>query len=165
MATTYEAIQTTTLGAAAASITLSGIAASWTDLRVVQTSLGATTAYPELRFNGDTATNYSATYLLGVGGTAYSGRQTNSSYIYLDDNLGVTSTMPGFISIDIFSYAGSTYKTTLNTASVNKNGSGGVSRTAGLWRSTAAITSITIFSGGSSFAAGTTTTLYGILKA
>jgi hypothetical protein len=71
------------------------------------------------------------------------------------------------ITIDLFSYAGSTNKTILTTTSTDKNGSGGVGRIVSLWRSTSAITGITITDGGAGFgwASGTTATLYGILRA
>ena len=45
------------------------------------------------------------------------------------------------------------------------NGGGTVERSVGLWRNTAAITSITILLDSGNYAAGTTATLYGILKA
>ena len=71
------------------------------------------------------------------------------------------------LTIDIFSYAGSTYKTLLTTSSTDKNTTGGIGRIISLWRSTSAITSITITDGGAGFgwAVGTTATIYGILKA
>jgi hypothetical protein len=72
------------------------------------------------------------------------------------------------VTMDILSYRGSTFKTSLNTATNDKNGSGIVLRNVGLWRSTSAITSITLldtYGGGGQFDVGTTATLYGILRA
>jgi hypothetical protein len=45
------------------------------------------------------------------------------------------------------------------------NGSGGLNKQVGLWRSTSAITSINFSDYGTPFAAGTTVTLYGIKNA
>ena len=68
-------------------------------------------------------------------------------------------------TIDIFSYAGSTYKTMLNSLSNDLNGSGKVISEVGLWRSTAAITSLTLTADSTSMAANTTLTLYGVKSA
>lgn len=160
MAATYQPIATQTLTSSASSITFSSIAASWTDLRVVIanafTSYGLDTCM--IRFNGDTATNYSYTYLLGDGSTATSGATANAAQAVLG-RVGVTGT-PAMIQTDIFSYAASSYKTYLSAGAADQNGSGEVNRTVGLWRSTAAITSITLRN--VTFEAGTTATLYGI---
>ena len=165
MATTYEPIATTTLGTAAASITFSSIAASWTDLRVVLICTAATNAYPKFRFNGDSGSNYSSTNILGTGSATNSQSEVNDDGIRINGNSAVT-TNPSLNTVDVFSYAGSTYKTTLNNAANDKNGSGVTVSTVGLWRSTAAITSITLYDLTSlNFAAGSTATLYGILKA
>ena len=166
MPTTYEPIATTTLGSAAASITFSSIPATYTDLRLVGFHLGSTYGYNAIQFNGDTGTNYSTTHIRGSGTAAASGRETNVTYIDIEVNNGSTSTIPGLATIDIFSYAGSTFKTSLCTGSQDKNGDGSVYRTVGLWRSTSAITSVTFLNiGGNNFAAGTTATLYGIKNA
>ena len=168
MPATYEPIATTTLGSAASTITLSSIPATYTDLRLVVT--GAATSvgiYLNARFNSDSGTNYSVTSLLGTGASAISGRTTSAAQMLLSTNQ-LTTTNPSMVTMDIFSYAGSTYKTSLNTASNDKNGSGITLRNVGLWRSTSAITSITLldtYGGGGQFDAGTTATLYGILKA
>lgn len=163
---TYEPIATQTLASAAASITFSSIAASWTDLRVVLIATNDTSSNaPTLQFNGDTATNYSLTYIDGNGTTAASGSSVNRSNIFFD-GLG-SATYPLMWTIDIFSYAGSTNKTCLTTGSSDFNGAAGsyVHRMVGLWRSTSAITSINLYKTSNNFAIGTTATLYGIKAA
>ena len=161
---TEIAIATTTLGSAASSITFSSIPSTYTDLRIVLVALGATaTIYPHIGFNADTGTNYSQTGIRGNGSTADTSTGINANY--LEWSYAVPSTtIQAFDTIDIFSYAGSTYKTCLLTASADKNGSGVVERAVGLWRSTSAITSIKLDNyATANFAAGTTATLYGIL--
>jgi len=166
MATSTEvAIATTTLGSAASSITFSSIPSTYTDLRVVvvgkQSGAGN---YAGLRFNGDTATNYSITTLWGTGAGAYSARDINDTNMFYQWNGVTTSTIPVFHTVDIFSYAGSTYKTSLFTVSQDTNGGTSVDRVVGLWRSTSAINSLTfMFNGSDTWSAGTTATLYGIL--
>lgn len=163
---TYEPIATQTLASAATTITFSSIAASWTDLRLIIVAKEASATYDflQLQFNGDTSTNYSYTDLYGTGSSASSGRVSNAAAITINRGSGLTATY-GFYSADIFSYVGSTYKTILTTGSEDNNGSGGVTRTVGLWRSTSAITSLLIKTNGSDIAIGTTATLYGIKAA
>ena len=165
MATTYDKIATTTLGSTSATITFSSIAASWTDLRLVLTGIGGDNQ--SIIFNGDTTSVYSSTRLEANGTTVGSNVDSANANIYLNYNYTASSTIPALYEVDIFSYAGSTFKTILTSSSLDKNGSGSVNKYVGLWRSTAAITSLTLRAefGTATFAVGTTATLYGILKA
>ena len=167
MPATYEPIATTTLGSAATDITFSSIPATYTDLRISFVVNGVSSqAAAGIRFNSDTANNYSYTHIYGTGTAAGSSRGTNSNRIYLSAFGGVPTSSPAFYEVDIFSYAGSTFKTVLDGASIDANGSGVVERVVGLWRNTAAITSITLLiDGTTTLNAGSTATLYGILKA
>ena len=170
MAATYEPIATTTLGSAASSITFSSIPSTYTDLRLVLVGKASAVANPyQMQFNSDTSgssTNYSTTQLYGNGSSVASNRYTSTSQINIGDDLsGQSNTIPSATFVDIFSYAGSTYKTILCNAVQDKNGSGTVFCNVGLWRSTAAITTITLTDVGTTFATGTTATLYGITKA
>jgi len=169
---TYDKIATTTLGSAAASITFSSIAASWTDLRLVMVgtlNTGTPAYYPALIFNADTATNYSWTRVSGSGSTASSSAIINRNWLDCTPAGGWSTTIPSLLTVDLFSYAGSTYKTVLMQNANDANGSGTVESDVGLWRSTAAITSIKIqvynATAGYQFATGTIATLYGIKAA
>jgi len=161
MAITYDLISSQTLASAASSITFSSIAASWTDLRLVLTGGITVAGSPTLRFNSDATTNYSITTLYGNGTSALSTSQTSTNKIALGD---AGNSNVYLWTVDIFSYAGSTYKTTLGTSASDDNGSGQVSNIVGLWRSTSAITSLTI-NGSGNLKSGTTATLYGIKAA
>lgn len=168
MPATYEPIATTTLGSAASSITFSSIASSWTDLRVVCVYTTANFGiYTTLRFNSDSGGNYSDTYIIGDGSSATSARDSGGATFigFGAYPNGISSGQFNFVTADIFSYAGSTNKTSLLTSSLDKNGSGDVQRMVGLWRNTSAITSLTIATNGGTMSAGTTATLYGIKNA
>lgn len=160
---TYEPIATTTLSVAAATINFSSISASYTDLRLVLVETGSTAADCNLRFNSLTTT-YSGTFLEGTG-TATASFSDNSAAQLRWDRLGSSTTVPSIKTADIFSYAGSTYKTVLMTSSADRNGSGDITVAVGVWRNTAAITSVNILRGSGNFSIGTTATLYGILRA
>lgn len=167
MPATYEPIATTTLSSAGASISFSSIPATYTDLRFTLVVNTTTTNSEGIRltYNNDSGTNYSDTYLSGTGSSAVSGRDTNASFIILHYS-GTSTTIPTFYFGDVFNYGGSTFKTALTGSSEDKNGSGNVTRNVGLWRSTAAITTLTLSNaGGGNFNAGTIATLYGIKNA
>lgn len=166
MATTYDLIASQTLGSSAASITFSSIAASWTDLRLVLTAIsGSSNTAPVLTFNNDTGTNYSVTTFNGNGASTYSSSQTSASNIYPNYTVGfINTTYFALYDFNIFSYKESNYKTVLVANSGDKNGSGNSTFAVGLWRNTAAITSLTI-TVGTTMASGTTAQLYGIKAA
>jgi len=166
---TYTPLATNTLASATASVTFSSISGSYTDLRVVlqvKNSVGDGYA-TQLQYNSDTATNYS-----WVGAAGYAGSSANSfrGTSVAIQKVGFTSATSGNawtpITIDIFNYANATtYKSCLSrSSSIDTNQY--TLMTAGLWRSTAAITSLTFTSESSgTFAAGSTFTLYGIASA
>lgn len=166
MAITYEPIATTTLGSATSSIDFTSIPATYTDLRIVFVGTMATSSYPWMRFNSDTGSNYSDTYFYGDGSTSVSGRNINITGWYMGAN-PLSTTIPSMQTMDIFSYAGSTFKAGLSTSSTEfGTGQRMTDVIVSLWRSTSAITSIKIFSdGGYNINAGSTATLYGITKA
>ena len=161
MATSTEiAIATTTLGSAASSITFSSIPSTYTDLRLVVVPTSGASVTVALRFNSDTGTNYSRTYLFGNGASADTLQGSNMSQIYI---IPADTNQVHLAEWDIFSYLGSTYKTVLGKISADTNGSGYSSVGVGLWRNTTAITTVQAYTFSNQFQAGTTATLYGIL--
>ena len=165
MAITYEPIATTTLGSAVASYTFSSIPGTYTDL-VLVTSLVMTAGSPEskIRFNSNTATNYNYTILYGTGSTVASLSVISATGIDTS-YYGVPNTTAGAsVQItNILSYANTTtYKVALSRAN---NSALGVDAIAGVWRSTAAITSLTAYPNSSTFASGSVLTLFGIKAA
>jgi len=164
---TYEKIATTTLGSAATNITFSSIPVTYTDLRLVIVPIanGASDYNLFVQLNGSSTAEYSRTRLAGNGTATNTGSVTGETKWNLIYATGWKST-PSLWTLDIFSYAGSTYKTALSTGSGDYNGSGDVVRAVHLWRNTAAITSFVI-SGDitNNFNTGTTATLYGIKAA
>jgi hypothetical protein len=172
MATTYKLISSNTLSSSVASVTFSSIPGTYTDL-VLQISARGTNAsvdsYITYYLNSGGTGLQSETYLGGTGSTTESGRTTNS-------NGGIGS--QGFISISGGSATSNTFGSVeiyipSYTASQNKpTGNFGVSEsnqtavqmgiTAGLWRNTAAVTSIVLSAGSGNFASGSSFYLYGI---
>jgi hypothetical protein len=163
---TYEPIATQTLASDQANVTFSSISASYTDLILVgNIKIASTTSATVFQLNGDTATNYSYTVLTGNGTSASSARSSSIGYGIVDFNAYPPTASNTFnnVILHFFSYAGSTNKTVLGLAS---SAASGVDRTVSLWRSTAAINSIKIYSSGAAnLSSGSTFTLYGIARA
>jgi len=162
---TYTPIATTTLGSTATSYTFSSIPSTYTDLIIVaQASVTSGDSNFRLTFNGDTGSNYSRTYLSGSGSSATSGRASSVAYIVANDEGYLHVGQPTMLTINVQNYSNSTtYKTTLSRSGNGSNN--GTAAVVGLWRSTSAITSLTLTIDASTFTAGSTFTLYGIAAA
>lgn len=162
MASTYDKITATTLSGAS-TYTFTSIPATYTDLVLVLGSLTFSSGgNPQIQFNSDTATNYSNTDLYGTGSAAGSTRNTSNNYI----NVGFSATNgsatePSTIIVQVMNYSNSTTNKTL-LGRGNRAG-GEVQTNVGLWRNTAAITSMTVKVGSGSLTG--TATLYGIKAA
>jgi hypothetical protein len=166
MATTYEKIASTTLGSAAANISFGSIPATYTDLTISITFFTTANGNVLLELNNDSSSLYSYTALRADGSSVVSSRSTaNPNALMGFGGSGATGGIPALSLINIFSYAGSTFKTILSNTSSDKNGSGFVSRVVNLYRSTTAVSTVKLLSDSGNFDIGTTATLYGILKA
>ncbi len=154
---TYTPIATTTTSGNANTVTFNSFS-GYTDLIMIMNFSLSTNAEVYIRFNSDTGSNYSRTYLEGNGSSASSARNTNSTTINI---LGRSSQMVNIINF--MNYANtSTYKNVLARFS---SPSEIVGSEIGLWRSTSAITSIELSLSSGNFTNGSVITLYGILSA
>jgi hypothetical protein len=162
MPNTYTELLKTTVGTATSSVTLdlTGIS-GYTDLVIVANGTSSGDASFMMRFNGDSASNYSTTYLYGTGSSVVSGRASNDTYIV---GMGRTNTTGGASIIHLQNYANTTtYKTVIGRGSAAASL---VIAAVGLWRSTSAITSILITPESSNtISVGSTFSLYGIANA
>ena len=163
MPATYEPIATYTIPSAAANYTFSSITGTYTDLLVVVVGNSTAAADLFMQVNGDTGSNYSTTQLSGTGSSALSQRSSNRTNFNVNFNAYMSTTVAANYVIQIQNYSNATtYKTMLARSS---NANQAVDATVGLWRSTSAITSVTLIANGSTFATGSTFTLYGIKAA
>jgi len=162
MTATYEKIATNTLSSAQASVTLSSIPSSYTDLvLVVNGKTNGSGGYNALalRVNGDSATNYSRTIMYGVGGSTDSYQYSNETSTYI--TIGQNADAFGNSIVTFQDYSNTTTnKTFLGRDNYSSNV---VYATVSLWRNTSAITSITLLgTGGYNIVSGSTFNLYGI---
>lgn len=164
MPATYEPIATQNGTGSSATVTFSSIPSTYTDIVLVANPVFTTDANINIRINGDTGSNYSDTYLRGNGSTASSSRDTSQTLIYFSGtSVGVTSANRDNGIAHFMNYANTTtYKTVLHR--YNQVGQM-VLAEVGLWRNTAAITSISVIATAGNFDALSTFTLYGIKAA
>ena len=161
MASTYTPIATVTISGTPSSYTFSSVPQTYTDLILIRCapSNSGGIALGSLHFNGDTAGNYSFTRLTGDGSSASS--DSVASYGGIASGLSYSGQFTEIWNIMNYSNT-TTYKTTINKSPVVQSL---VRYGLGVWKSTAAINSVTINDGNTAFATGGTITLYGILAA
>jgi len=163
MASAQVALATITLGSAASTVTFSSIPGTYRDLRlVVQASVTSGSVNHLFRLNGDTGSNYNWVGMGGTGSSALSGSGSNQTtgaldyYGYLDSGLIATT-------FDLLDYSATDkHKSGLVRAN---NAGNGTTANAVRWASTAAVTSLQVFPSSSTFTAGSTFALYGVVSA
>jgi hypothetical protein len=173
---TYSLIQSQTIGSNVASITLSSIPQTFTDLVLVANIQSTATLYNgeniKIGFNGNTSSTLSVTRLQGDGSNAGSGRYTGNTTSVISAR-AINQTSGNGTSIftpNIFHFMDysntTTYKTWLTRFNEITPSSGYFGAFVGLFQSTSAISSITIYDGLDSspalLATGSTFRLYGI---
>jgi len=162
----YNSIATINGNGSTATITFSGIPATYSHLQVrVLARVAAGGEDLTLQFNGDTAANYSRHRLTGsYTATAASGTASTTGITTLG-SAGMPSLANAYAVsiIDILDYSNTNkYKTARMLSAQDSNGSGGLDFTSGVWRNTAAITSLTIYANSSNFPTAASFALYGI---
>jgi hypothetical protein len=169
MPVTYENITTTTLSSAAASITLSSIPQSYTDLKLTITGFsntGASNVGGYILFNNDTAANYAFTVFRANGSAVSTLNFASNTQMNLTFGSSGTNTTPYFSTVDIFSYTNALNKPCLIATSADLNSPGNTESFLGRWANSAAINRIDIYTNAAAdFGIGTIVTLYGIKNA
>ena len=171
----FDSIQTYTVGAGgSASITFSSIPSTYKHLQIRAIMRDSRATYGNsgqyLQFNSDTAANYSWHNLQGDGATATgrAGASANQMYGNSAAGGGAPSNTFGVMIVDILDYADTNkYKTMRMLSGVDLNGTvasfGGVVELAsGSWRSTSAITSITVAPSNPNWVQYSSFALYGV---
>lgn len=164
-------IASNTLGSAAASVTFSSIPGTYTDLVLRISARNSDASVVDncvLKFNGDgTTTNYSETFLEGTGSAASSSRVSSQArflYGMIINGNNSTSNTFGNLEVYIPSYTANQNKPASMFGVQETNATAAyMESSAGLYRNTAAITSIELsFLGVKTFSIGSSFFLYGI---
>lgn len=172
MPATYVNIATTTLGSNQSTVTFSSISNSYTDLLIKVSARSSFTGADFdncfVRFNGDTGTNYSdrAVYAQQNAVTNSSSNNANRQFNaggFVIPTAGTTASTFSNMEIYIPNYTASSSKPLSHSTSKIDLGTNNYTVIdAGLWRNTAAISSITFTLGFENFVTGSTFYLYGI---
>ena len=169
----FESIATTTVGAGGSStITFSSIPSTYTHLQVrylARTNTGFVNDFISFRLNSDTASNYSEHGLYGDGSAVTAGATANTTAMFGGEITGANATASIFGAgiIDLLDYADTNkYKTTRILGGDDRNGAGEIRLQSNAWRSTSAVTTLTITSYRSAnFVQYSSFALYGIKTA
>jgi hypothetical protein len=160
----FESIATVT-PSAANTITFSSIPSTYKHLQVRFLVNQTDNAAMRLQFNGDSSTSSYTEHQLDANGSSVSAGGNGSgvvSGIAVATANDTTSIFTVGI-IDIIDYASTTKnKTARIFAGRDRNGSGNINLRSGLYLSTSAVSSLTLFVSGANYTSGSVFSLYGI---
>ena len=169
--TAYESIATTTVGGGgAATVSFTSIPATYTHLQIRgisrSTATGTGTEASLITFNSDATANYSYHTIRGDGSTATATGSASTTFMVFWGSVraGDTASVFGGSVVDILDYANTNkYKTLRALGGIDTNTTVDyVVLSSGNWRSTSAVTGITIACGAGNFAQYSQFALYGI---
>jgi hypothetical protein len=166
----YESIATVTVGAGgSSSISFTSIPSTYKHLQIRgigrSSDSGGADVTGRLQFNSDTATNYSSHRLYGYGSSAGADAATSVAQISFASILANGNTASCFSSVvcDILDHADTNkFKTTRSLTGGDYNTGGMMFLTSGNWRSTSAVSSITLFLSSGNWLQYSQFALYGI---
>jgi hypothetical protein len=168
---THTLISSQTLGGTTASVTFSSIPSTYNDLKLVVSARGDVSALlgaVKVAFNGDSATNYSYTNLLGNSSAASSTRASSatSDLIINQDDATATASTFGSCEIYIPNYNSTGSKPWFNIDVTEDNAvtaaSADIQANAHLYRGASGISSITLTPNSGNFVQYSNFYLYGI---
>ncbi len=143
----WDSIATTTVGSGGTtSITFSSIPATYTHLQIRGFTISSSGSFNiAVRFNSDTASNYWWHQFYGNGSvTGSNNAGALTTFMYMTP----MEASPGASILDILDYTNTNkYKVLRGVGGVDTNGAGAVTMNSGMWNSTVAINSITLFGG------------------
>ena len=170
----YESIATLTGNGSSGTLTFSSIPSTFKHLQIRAiakdtNTAGNTTLQLEMRFNGDTGSNYAYHAVRGDGSTAFTDADAPTTKMTIFNaslrESSATSTMAVSI-IDILDYSStSKNKTVRYLSGMNKNlgtTDDKISFGSNLWASTSAVNSISLIATSTAFTTSTQFALYGI---
>jgi hypothetical protein len=168
----FESIATVTVGSGGATSALfDNIPSTYQHLQIraiAKRSDNANGTYLGVRLNGDTGANYARHQLAGTGSAATARAATGSTVAIATATEVVlpgngTANLFGAQIVDILDYADTSKNTTLRAfGGFDANGSGNVLLMSSLWIDTSAVTSVTLMSGGDTWAQHSTFALFGV---
>lgn len=165
---------TQTLSSAGNNISFSSVPSGWRHLKIVgsaQASSGGTKTELYLRFNGDSGNNYSwfRDAIEPAFGGSYNFNRSMNNNVNTIYGTTMSANAPAPFEIIVFNYGSTSIQKTTHQRGMDwgnfqttYDGNGWVSysNAAGVWKSTSAITSVTLTSQGATMIAGSSFSLY-----
>ena len=157
----YDALASSTLSTATASVVFAGIPSGYKHLQLRINYAASAGGILKMHFNGDTGANYTGHILAGDGASAYGGVPSSSPNALCITYSAGTSF--GATIVDILDYANTNkYKVTKTLSGSDRNGSGDFEIDSGLWLNTSAVTSLTISHQNGNISSLSSLALYGV---
>jgi hypothetical protein len=151
-------------------ITFSSIPSTYKHLQIRllarSTQTGVSNISALIQCNSDTGSNYARHTLQGDGASALASGTSSTSLMTLFriTAASAAANIMGVGIVDIHDYQSTTkYKTLRSFAGQDENGVGSIRLQSGLWQSTSAISSLSIYLSSDSFTTTTSVALYGML--
>lgn len=159
---TYKSIAYITLGGAVPSVAFNNIPQIYTDLILVVNGFDVPgNGFLNMQINNNTGTNYSRTTMSGNGSTTLSITSINQTNLF--PSIGNSSTNIGQEIMQFLNYSNTNTNKTILFRGFQSPGT--TNAQTGLFRSTSAITSISLSASGGNIGTGSTFNLYGIAAA
>ena len=165
----FDSLATVTPSGSTGTITFAGIPNTYRHLQIRaigRSDYAGSNVQLAMRFNSDSASNYSTHNLIGVGsGSGTATGTANTTYIEGGQMAGATlsASIYGVTIIDVLDYQDTNkFKTSRSLSGFDANGSGQVLLSSGSWRSTVAVNSITLLAGAGNWTSVSQFTLYGV---
>lgn len=156
---TYDLISTTTLAATAPSVLFDSLPQGYRDLVIIMNTDNTVQTECYLRFNGDTASNYSTIRAQGSGSTYGATVTSNLTYMRLNGNGDFMTDFSFNGIVQLMDYSATDkHKTVISRT----NSSNGLDMNSGRWASTGAISTLLIYPATGNFEANSSFAVYGI---
>lgn len=163
MASAMVALATTTLGSTASSVTFGSIPATYRDLRLVVDVINTSSSnQTNIQLNADTGANYYRVIMASQAATGATTTAASGTSIVCMGWSAPENTVRTIMTADFLDASATDKHKHLLLRSAHTNE---VDSVAARWASTSAITSIKLYPDSSTFAAGSTFSLYGIVSA
>lgn len=160
----YELIESNILTTSASSVTFSSIPQDYKHLQIRAVVQNSGTSLNKITFNGDTGTNYDFHSLTGTGSSVTSAASNNVAY--LDYRTAFTSDGANLFApliLDLLDYSSTSKNSTARLfTGYDRVSFAQIMLRSGLWRNTAAVTSITFDANTQQFVSGSRFSLYGV---
>jgi hypothetical protein len=163
MANAMVALANITLGSAAATVTFGSIPSTYRDLRLVVDVINTNSSnQTNIQLNADTGANYTRVIMASQAASGATSASNSGTSIVCMGWSAPENTARTLLTADFLdSSATDKHKTVL----LRSNHTNEVDAVAARWANTSAITSIKLYPDSSTFAAGSTFALYGIVSA